>query len=61
MATWPLDELNVGKLKAYAYPHQMRATRDLLRRRIYLMHHRAEALAHIVNTASQYNLSLIHI
>jgi transposase len=42
--------------QAYAYPHAMRATRDLLRRRMYLMHHRAEALAHIVNTASQYNL-----
>jgi len=42
--------------QAYAYPHEMRATRDLLRRRLYLMHHRAEALAHIVNTASQYNL-----
>jgi len=42
--------------EAYAYPHKMRATRDLLRRRMYLMHHRAEALAHIVNTASQYNL-----
>ncbi|HEY3391141.1 MAG TPA: IS110 family transposase [Lacipirellulaceae bacterium] len=42
--------------EAYAYPHKMRATRDLLRRRMYLVHHRAEALAHIVNTASQYNL-----
>lgn len=42
--------------QAYAYPKDMRATRDLLRRRMYLMHHRAEALAHIVNTASQYNL-----
>ena len=42
--------------QAYAYPQEMRATRDLLRRRMYLMHHRAEALAHIVNTASQYNL-----
>ncbi len=42
--------------EAYAYPQKMRATRDLLRRRMYLMHHRAEALAHIVNTASQYNL-----
>jgi transposase len=42
--------------QAYSYPKQMRATRDLLRRRMYLMHHRAEALAHIVNTASQYNL-----
>jgi transposase len=42
--------------QAYPYPKGMRATRDLLRRRMYFMHHRAEALAHIVNTASQYNL-----
>lgn len=41
---------------AYAYPKQMRATRDLLRRRMLLMHRRAEALAHVVNTTSQYNL-----
>jgi len=34
----------------------MRATRDLLRRRMYLMHHRAEAIAHIQITNSQYNL-----
>lgn len=42
--------------QAYAYPEKMRSTRDLLRRRMYFMHHRAEALAHIVNTFSQYNL-----
>jgi transposase len=41
---------------AYAYPKGMRETRDLLRRRTYLVHHRAEALAHIQNTNSQYNL-----
>jgi transposase len=41
---------------AYAYPQQMRSTRDLLRRRNYLMHHRSELLAHIQNTRSQYNL-----
>ena len=41
---------------AYAYPKEMRATRDLLRRRMRLMHIRAEALAHVVNTTSQYNL-----
>ena len=28
----------------------MRSTRDLLRRRMYLMHHRSELLAHIQNT-----------
>jgi hypothetical protein len=42
--------------EAYVYPHQMRATRDLLRRRMYLVHHRAEALAHVENTRTQYNL-----
>ncbi len=41
---------------AYVYPHQMRATRDLLRRRMHLMHHRSELLAHIQNTNTQYNL-----
>jgi transposase len=41
---------------AYAYPKAMRATRDLLRRRTKLVHTRAEALAHIQNTVSQYNL-----
>jgi hypothetical protein len=34
----------------------MRATRDLLRRRMYLMRKRAELLAHVQNTNSQYNL-----
>jgi len=42
---------------AYVYPGGMRSTRDLLRRRMYLMHKRAELLAHIENTNSQYNLS----
>ena len=41
---------------AYAYPSEMRSTRDLLRRRNYLMHHRSELLAHIQNTRNQYNL-----
>src|SRR5215471_3961020 len=34
----------------------MRATRDLLRRRIHLMRKRAERLAHLHNTNSQDNL-----
>src|SRR5262245_5435097 len=42
--------------QAYAYPAAMRATRDLLRRRIHLMRKRAELLAHSQNTNSQYNL-----
>ena len=37
----------------------MRATRDLLRRRMYLMRKRAELLAHVQNTNSQYNLPAI--
>jgi transposase len=41
---------------AYVYPAEMRATRDLLRRRIHLMRKRAALLAHIQNTHSQYNL-----
>jgi transposase len=42
--------------QAYAYPAAMRATRDLLRRRMHLMRKRAELLAHVQNTNSQYNL-----
>lgn len=41
---------------AYVYPQRMRATRDLMRRRNHFMRKRAELLAHIQNTASQYNL-----
>ncbi|MEW5993508.1 MAG: transposase, partial [Candidatus Zixiibacteriota bacterium] len=41
---------------AYVYPQEMRATRDLMRRRNHLMRKRAELLAHIQNTNSQYNL-----
>ena len=41
---------------AYVYPREMRATRDLLRRRCHFMRKRAELLAHIQNTISQYNL-----
>jgi transposase len=42
--------------QAYVYPAKMRATRDLLRRRTHLMRKRAELLAHVQNTNSQYNL-----
>jgi transposase len=42
--------------QAYVYPKEMRATRDLMRRRNYLMRKRAELLVHIQNTNSQYNL-----
>jgi hypothetical protein len=42
--------------QASGSPAQMRATRDLLRRRTHLMRKRAELLAHVQNTNSQYNL-----
>lgn len=42
--------------QAYVYPAEMRSTRDLLRRRMHLMHKRAELLSHIQNTNHQYNL-----
>jgi transposase len=42
--------------QAYADPAEMRATRDLLRRRIHLMRKRADLLAHVPNTNSQDNL-----
>src|ERR687888_662170 len=42
--------------QAYVSPAAMRATRDLLRRRMHLMRQRAALLAHIQNTNSQYNL-----
>jgi transposase len=40
---------------AYVYPKEMRATRDLLRRREYFVRHQAELYTHIQNTNSQYN------
>lgn len=41
---------------AYNYPKEMRATRDLLRRRTGVVRHGASLKAHVVNTDSQYNL-----
>jgi transposase len=41
---------------AYTYPHAMRATRDLLRRRTGIVRHGADLKAHVANTTSQYNL-----
>ncbi len=41
---------------AYVYPRQMRATRDLMRRRTFFVRKRAELLTHIQNTNTQYNL-----
>ena len=42
---------------AYPYPAEMRATRDLLRRRMYLARRCGELIAHIKNTNTQYNLA----
>ncbi len=42
--------------QAYVYPKGMRETRDLLRRRTFLVRKRSHFLAHLVNTNSQYNL-----
>ena len=41
---------------AYPYPAKMRATRDLLRRRMYIASRCGELVAHIQNTNTQYNL-----
>jgi transposase len=41
---------------AYVYPRAKRQTRDLLRRRSFFVRQRAQLLAHIVNTNSQFNL-----
>jgi transposase len=41
---------------AYTYPAEWRATRDLLRRRMYLSRRCSELVAHILNTNTQYNL-----
>jgi transposase len=44
---------------AHVYPQEMRATRDLLRRRNYFVHRRAELQAQIKLTNFQYNLPSI--
>jgi len=58
-----IDALKIAMLlrggmlpQAYAYPAGMRATRDLLRRRLHLVRKRGQLLAHIQMTAQQYNL-----
>jgi transposase len=43
--------------QAYVYPKDQRETRDLLRRRTFLVRQRAQFLAHVQNTNSQYNLA----
>ena len=41
---------------AYPYPAKMRATRDLLRRRNYMVRQCGLLVSHIKNTNTQYNL-----
>jgi len=42
--------------QAYVYPPEMRATRDLLRRRLFFTRKRGELLSHVRTTFHQYNL-----
>jgi transposase len=61
------DRIDAGKIArllrggtfplAYAYPKGMRDTRDLLRRRTYLVRKRAELLTHVQILNAQYNLA----
>jgi transposase len=60
------DRIDAGKIArllrggtfplSYVYPKGMRETRDLLRRRMYLVHKRAELITHVQILNSQYNL-----
>ena len=58
-----IDSYKIAKLlkggnlpKAYPYPAEMRATRDLLRRRTYMVRQSSLLVGHILNTNTQYNL-----
>ena len=60
------DKIDAGKIArllkggnfpmAYVYPQGMRETRDLLRRRLYLVHKRAELITHLEILNAQNNL-----
>lgn len=57
-----IDSFKIAKLLrggnfpiAYTYPKAMRATRDLMRRRMHITRHSAQLKAHVKNTGSQYN------
>src|SRR5947207_8108224 len=59
------DKIDAGKLAAllrgglfpmaYVYPRAKRQTRDLLRRRSFFVRQRAQLIAHVQNTNSQFN------
>ena len=60
-----IDSYKIAKLlkggtlpMAYPYPAKMRATRDLLRRRNYMVRQCGLLVSHIKNTNTQYNLPL---
>jgi transposase len=60
-----IDSYKIAKLirggnfpLGFRYPKQLRATRDLLRRRNHLMRYTSQLKAHITNSKSQYNLSI---
>lgn len=59
-----IDSLKIAKLirggnfpLAYTYPKALRATRDLLRRRMHLMRYTSQLKAHVTNSKAQYNLN----
>jgi transposase len=47
--------------QASVYPAKMRATRDLLRRRMHLAHTRAELLAHVQKTAKHHDANTLYL
>src|SRR5437867_12163979 len=58
-----IDAEKIGRLLkggnipvAYVYPKGLRETRDLLRRRMYLVHQRAALITHVQILNAQYNL-----
>jgi len=63
-----IDSLKIAQLLrsghfplAYVYPRALRATRDLLRRRLFFVRRRAELLAHLKMSESQYNLEPVKV
>src|SRR6187397_2004421 len=61
-AIFSLDSEKIARLMrggtfplSYVYPREMRATRDLVRRRKFLVRRRSELLAHVQLTNQQYN------
>ena len=58
-----IDSFKIAKLlrggtlpQAYVYPREMRTTRDVLRRRLFFVRHRAGLLTHIQMSNPQHNL-----